>query len=457
MWRHNPSAVPPRRHPLLLAVMAGILLLAAWWLLRPHGPTYQGRDVRGWLLFQERQSYFSIGHSSYAFAVKPDVVAALRAMGTNAFPPLVEEAFHREETKRQKLLGWLKENCDPLVQRLPEEVAGWFLAGSDINILAEDAISELQPPATVLFPLITNRLDGPDGDIARRLLLWVADDRETAARLLIPFLSQTNDLIPRMLSRLGPAARVAIPKLMAGFDSTNIYVRLQTAACLGAIGPEASNALPVLRAAFTVETNQFRRSFIAMNALRIGAPEFWAENELRRVLAGTDQRLRYDMVDRLTSWTNVSPLPERELETLARCDACDAWPPVSSATPVAALAIDVLYNANLDRSRIMQVLADCIWSKNLYVRADALDHMLEFKPSNAPAFAGLTNTLAKPQTRTFDGSYSYDRLVARLVKLVPVNPQAQQALDELRITPADVAEVEARIADRALLERSTAY
>ena len=446
-----------RRRPLLLAALAGAVFLTAWWLLCPQGPTYQGRDVRGWLLFRERDSSISLKGGSIGFYVKPDVLAALRAMGTNAFPPLVEEAFHREQTKRQKWLGWLKENCDPLVQRLPDAVYDWFVAGSYVNILAEVAIAELQPPATVLFPLITNRLDGPEGDIACRLLLAVSDERETAAKLMMPFLSQDAPNIPQMLSRFGPAARVAIPKLMAGFGSTNVYVRLQTAACLGAIGPEASNALPALHGLFVAETNQFRRFFIAMNAFQISASEFWAEDEMRRALLGTDQPLRYDTVHRLTSWTNVAPIFEAELEKLARCNACDADTSAFHTVPVSAVAIDALYHANLDRSRIIQVLADCIWSKDLYVRADALDHMLEFRPTHEPAFAGLTNTLANPLTWTFDGGYSYDRLVVRLVKLVPVNPQAQKALDELRITPAVVAEVEARIADRALEKRFTAY
>jgi hypothetical protein len=44
-----------------------------------------GRDVHGWLCCGERESRIALGHSSYAFEVQPDVLAALRAMGARLF------------------------------------------------------------------------------------------------------------------------------------------------------------------------------------------------------------------------------------------------------------------------------------------------------------------------------------------------------------------------------------
>jgi hypothetical protein len=437
--------------------MVGVVLLAFWWLLRPPGPRYQGRDVQGWLLFWEHEIQTATWSDGPDLSLKPKVLAAFRAMGTNAIPALVDAALTTPpDSRRRKAAIWLEYNFPALTRQIPDRVGIWLVSG-DVQWLAQEALAELRPPAALLFPLVTHRLVGPEHMAAMKLLTDVNDNQEGAARLLAPFVSEAPGPTVQCLSRLGPAAAVALPQLIAGLSDTDSKVRNRIISCLEVIGRGASNALPALRPAYEAETNQFRRFAIAMTAVQIaiamtavqiGAPEFWAEDELRVLLNGKNRPRQREALEQLVLWTNVAPLFARELETLARCTS-EAAPPACCTVPVAALAIDALYHANLDRSRIMQVLADCIWSRNLYVRVSALDHLLELRPINEPALACLTNTLTKPLTRTLDGGALHDRLVARLVKLVPVNPQAQQALDGLRISPTDVAAVEARITKRA--------
>lgn len=444
----------PRRRLLAQAIVLGVAVLAAGWLLRPQGLRYEGRDVQGWLLFWERES--RLGGTPDA-KLEAKVMAAFRAMGTNAIPALVEAALSNPtESPRRKLAIWLDQRIPMVFRLIPDRVLFWIFA-DDVQGAAQSALAELRPPASLLFPLVTHRLVGPEHEAAMRLLTCVGDDREAAARLLVPFVSGAPGPTAQSLRQLGPAAAVALPQLIGSLSDTDRRVRYSIISCLEVIGRGASNALPALRPAYEVETNQARRFAIAMAAVQIGAPEFWAENELRAQLVGKNRQMRREAVERLVQWTNIAPLFEAELGKWARCDACEAAPPTSWTMPVSSLAIDALYNANLDRSRIMQVLADCIWSRNLYTRVNALDRLLELRPIDEPALGCLTNTLAKPYAKTFDGGASYDRLVARLVKLAPVNPKARQALADLRITPADVAQTEARIVDRALRERFTTF
>lgn len=75
------------RRRLLFAALVGEVALAAWRLVRPHGPTYQGRDVRGWLALDSGRD----GDIMEEF--ESDSLPAIREMGTNAFPELIEIAL----------------------------------------------------------------------------------------------------------------------------------------------------------------------------------------------------------------------------------------------------------------------------------------------------------------------------------------------------------------------------
>jgi HEAT repeat protein len=75
-----------KRRPILLLTL---LLLAAaalgfYYVIRPHESTYQHRTVRSWLIWRRTE------HGDYDVEVREKAEAALRHLGTNAIPPLLQ-------------------------------------------------------------------------------------------------------------------------------------------------------------------------------------------------------------------------------------------------------------------------------------------------------------------------------------------------------------------------------
>lgn len=440
-----------RRPSLQLAATVGAVLLAAWWCLRPHGPTYQGRDVRGWLLLREREPYSE--------GVQPDVLAALRTMGTNAISPLVEACFDQPPVRYQ-IHEWFRTNAPWFANQIPDGMRDWLLTGSGIGGIAYDAIDKLRPPAAVLIPLLTNRLNHPypDYEYAMRPLAAVGDDQEAAARMLGTFLRNSTQFTARLLKDMGPAITVVLPELTTNLSIATPDAAFEIIGCLGVIGPAASNTLLSIRTRFQAEGNLYRRLNIARCAIQIGSPDFWAENEVRSALVGANIESRYAVANYLKHWTNISPRFELELRNLALRVEEDSDPdPYSSSLHIAeAIAAQALGNANLDHSHILPVLANCLRSPHCYVRVYAADKLLELEPANRPAFACLTNVLADPPYRHMKGyrpfhdftrtGREYGRLVVRLAKIAPANPEARRTLDALDISASELSEAEARLA-----------
>jgi hypothetical protein len=145
------------RRRLLFAAMVGAVVLTAWGLSRPHGPTYQGRDVRGWLALESGTD----GDKLEEFEFGPDSIPAIRAMGTNAFPELIEIALEGLP-KRMILAASLDEHLPGLFEKMPDPfqdwLREWFRYGSHIPNYAMAAVGALRPSAALVFPAFTNAI-----------------------------------------------------------------------------------------------------------------------------------------------------------------------------------------------------------------------------------------------------------------------------------------------------------
>ncbi len=404
-----------RRRFLPLAAVVGAVLLTLWWRHRPHGPTYQGRDVRGWLSLQTAVG--GPGHLG-EITVKPPMLEAFRAMGTNAIPVLVEAAFDREAAYPRLSLapGLMKEPPPSWAKAVPDPVLEWLgQRSSYLPEIALAALDELRPPAALLFPGGINRLASSNSwerTVAMQLLGCVSDDRERAASLVVPYLASQD---PRdsgqalgVLCKLGPAAVVAVPQLTAWLTDSDRRRALMAAGCLGRIGRGASNALPALRLCFETEKSSSVRFLIATEANDIEPEEFWSEEPTRAVLTGmTNQQTRDEaesVLRLLSSSTNIAPRFQQELSALARTG--------EGQNRLALAALDALCQANLDPIRKIPVLTDCLSSTNIAVRITAAGWLLDFQPTNELAFASVTNGL----TRSYP-EVDREWLLARLAKL----------------------------------------
>ncbi len=403
-----------RRHPLLLAAAAGVVLLAVWWWPRSHGPKYQGRDVRGWLAVP---TAVSGPDQLEEFTIKPQMLEAFRQMGTNAIPVLADVAFDLHASHpRLSRIPWLRRDSAPRwMAALPDPLLEWLdYRSSYLPEIALAALRELRPPAALLFPSCTNRLADSDPwkrRVAIKLLPCVADEREVAARLLVPYLAAADpgesENAWSSLSRLGPAAVVVVPQLITWLTNQDSIQASKAVGCLRNIGPGASNALPVLRHRFTVEKSQPTRLQLAVAAAAIDPGEFWATETMRAALTnGPTRGLADHALSLLCRSTNVAPLFERELVALARGDeeqSQQSW-----------AALDALCRANLDLARKLPVLTDCLGSTNGVLRTVAAGWLLEFQPTNARAFTGVTNALANNQP-----GVAREWLLTRLTELGP--------------------------------------
>lgn len=428
-----------RRHPLLLAAAVGLVLLAAWWWPRSHGPTYQGRDVRGWLAVPTAVS----GPSPLEeFTVKPEMLEAFRQMGPDAIPVLAEVAFDLHASHpRLSRIPWLRRDSAPRwMAALPDPVMKWLdYRSSYLPEIALAALRELRPPAALLFPSCTNRLSDSDPwkrTVALKLLPCVANEREVAARLLVPYLAAADpgdsESAWRSLSRLGPAAVVVVPNLITWLTNQDSFHASKAVDCLRNVGPGASNALPVLRHRFTVEKSPSTRLQLAVAAAAIDPGEFWATETIRAALTnGSARGQASHALSLLSRSTNVAPIFERELVALTHAD--------EDQNQQSWMALNALCRANLDLARKLPVLTDCLGSTNGVLRTVAAGWLLDFQPANARAFTGVTNALANNQP-----GVAPEWLLTRLTKLGPAAAPALPLLRQLLsgVTPSQREPIE---------------
>lgn len=183
-----------------VAVTGLIIFGAASFVNRGEGPFYKGRRLTVWL--QKYQPNW------------PQADEAVKALGTNALPTVIELLKRRDE--------------DPF------------------NAVC--ACNSLGPLAATTFPLLTNLCNRNCGvDIPSAL---VALKTEEALEFVINGLNHKSAngriLYANALERAGPAASNAVPLLIACTTNANQHLRSQAARSLGHIGTEVDIIVPAL-------------------------------------------------------------------------------------------------------------------------------------------------------------------------------------------------------------------
>lgn len=215
-----------KRRFIAAIVIAGLFILAAALALKPADSVpYEGKPLRSWALA--------------ARSGDPQAVAAIKRLGTNAVPGLIdllqrkEPFFHRQAAR--------------LSQKLPRRIARPLLGWSVRN----DSVTSRCAAAQCLGSL------GALSEPAVPALVQALHDRETQ----VVMASATA------LGQIGPRA---VPELMRALTDTNGFVRSCAASALGQVGAGAESALPGLIELFG-DTNQFARDAAGYSAGLIGA------------------------------------------------------------------------------------------------------------------------------------------------------------------------------------------
>jgi hypothetical protein len=381
-------AVNRNRRLLLVACLVGLATAALLWLNLPSGPTYRGRGVEAWLKLREDLSV-NWG-SQFSVNVQPEVLAAFRAMGDPAVPQLVEIAFRPPPGEgRRRAHKWLCDRAPWIEEKLPERIRQWLDSGRWVPDIAVAAVSSLRPPATVLFPALTNRLSAPESWIRFRavtMLSAVSDQRQTAAHLLSPFVSAGEPHVMEAVISLGEGGIVLLPQLMMCLSTSN-KAAVDAVYCLGQLGPPASAAVPALRKLFEQEAKPIRRLRIAISVANI-QPQDWAIAEARAALTGTHQDLLECALNHLGAATNAASQFVPELLGVVR------RPP--STPHVLNMALDALKHGTPNDQQVAQALEHCLSSTNSAVETLAAVRLLERDASHTQALTCLSKVVADP-------------------------------------------------------------
>jgi HEAT repeat protein len=197
--------------------------------------------------------------------------AALRQIGTDAVPYLIEQAFKgpRHSAVRREVYR--------LINTLPHLLGLSPLVSPEIRSEeAGNALQAIKPPASQLLPLLERHLHSTSG-FERRQALFILGTTGDGAEQAVPYLCgalKSPDHWERLLAVqslgwLGASARTAVPALIevlkAPQDTSQSPAQLARPAAhaLGAIGSAAAPALPLVRALFETETNWNARCGLA--------------------------------------------------------------------------------------------------------------------------------------------------------------------------------------------------
>ena len=198
--------------------------------------------------------------------------AALRHVGTNTVPYLLEQAFNnRPSSGFQKGLYRLL-NGLPRSWGLPV-----FVDPEIMSSEGADALKEIKPPANQLLPLLERHLKSTDR-MERRQAVYILGSTGDGAEKTVPWLCAAlkspdvweRALAVQSLGWVGPDAQVAVPTLIeelkAPPNTNQPPVRLarQAAVALGRIGSAAAPALPLVQGLFERETNWNQRCTLAV-------------------------------------------------------------------------------------------------------------------------------------------------------------------------------------------------
>jgi len=360
---------------LLLLVFGIAVAVLLFGVLRDRGPEYRGRRLSQWF-----KQYYRTGQESR----QPDelrreqAARALRAIGTNAIPFLVEECFtiNRESPLQTNVLSFLAALPRPF--RFPP-----FVPAMSVREEAANAVGEIKPPARLLVPLVTNRLNDPD-KFQRWMGVYLLGRIGEGGEAAVPFLreklrsadAQELALATLSLDRLGSAAGSAVTDLVEFVRTNSFQPTYYACRALARIGPAASNAIPVLKAKLAVETNAMRQVSIAVALVCIDSHQAEAMGVLETQLADTNTpgKAIYALSD---IGTNAKPALPLLLTAL------------NNPEPVVwrqALSVIVsLGETNLAISRALEKLAQ----DDRAVRHHAMTFLLRAQPTNAAAMSNL--------------------------------------------------------------------
>lgn len=247
---------------LLLSLGLGLLVLAlaGVWFSRPDKPVvYQGKEV--WVWTRQLES-----------PTPPDreaAVAALRALGPAAVPPLMRQ-FRAGPSFVRRAREWLGARLPGALGRhLTKDLPPINYAGSRAS--AAMGLKVLGTSAAPAVPALLQALRRADSQVMWPAASALGAIGGPAALGLVPLLNDSNPQVRRgaiyALGEMGPAALPAVPALVRQLADTDPSYRGSVAHTLSQIGPMAGPGVLKLYAESRGETRR-----LALHAVELVQP-----------------------------------------------------------------------------------------------------------------------------------------------------------------------------------------
>ena len=268
----------------------------ATWILRSRErrePVYQGKTLSVWLNDLNR---------SFRYPVLSDPAAeAVRQIGTNALPFLLERARSKDSRFRGKLQEWFTNQSVIPVNRFHFAVApyrhaearwGFQALGPGAKTAIPELVELIKDEETAdasadyalgcigseaVLPL-TNALTNDNPAVrygASKALGMIGSEAKAAVPNLIKCLRDRDHrmrfLAALALGNIAKEPAVSVPALIARLEDTDVGVRERSAIALGKFGDQANSAIPALLKAHQTQHQNLRR--LAAEALKKIDPE----------------------------------------------------------------------------------------------------------------------------------------------------------------------------------------
>jgi HEAT repeat protein len=256
------NAAMRKRLQIALAVFfVGLATVIAWQLLRLREPVYHGKPLSGWL-------------QSYDNAETPEADEALRKIGTNAIPILLENLQAKDSLLKLKLAA-LGLRYTPSETRHKRAEQGFSALGADassaVSTLTEiyeqnssptarhaaaNALVEIGPAAKQAIPALIKSATGTNSEVrafAVYTLGRMAFESEIVVPVLITSLHDPDREVRYQaafglssFAFMGGDAKAAVPALMEALQDSYMGARCGAAQALGHIHSEPGTVVPAL-------------------------------------------------------------------------------------------------------------------------------------------------------------------------------------------------------------------
>jgi hypothetical protein len=282
----------------LFVLVAGLACAAAFFLLtRPAEPSFEGKTLTQWL-----PSFGKAWMSTHLYAESPEAQRAIRGMGTNVMPFLLQQLCVHDSNLKRKLMAFSKK-YSPVQLQWTRDADTYHQSRCALDALdlrksplLLDLLRDKRPQVRSFAANALGKY-GPDSAFALPELIIALSDSETAVR----------SRAAGALGAIGVAARPSVPALLKAVQSTNEDDRVSAVRALTTIGVDSHDTVEVLVKALHDPNSLIRRD-AASSLGTAGNAATGAISPLTNALQDGDEEVRHAAATALEAITrSVTP------------------------------------------------------------------------------------------------------------------------------------------------------